>query len=169
MFELGLRNITLGARDFASAVSGFCQVFIVTRAPSANTEHSRRAREKPLVPRVRWSFHMWLFSRVKISCFRAKAHLVFHWCLYNKVLFVLRWATIQTCTPVLKAMFFTIFCGCCFALFIHLQCSTNERTKLNISSRDTFDRENDKICSKKCPKGKARTGHLNPCGSNQGK
>ena len=24
-----------------------------------------------------------LFSRVKI-CFRAKAHLVFHWCLYNK-------------------------------------------------------------------------------------
>ena len=27
-----------------------------------------------------------LFSCVKISCFRAKAHLVFHWCLYNKVL-----------------------------------------------------------------------------------
>ena len=26
-----------------------------------------------------------LFSRVKISCFGAKAHLVFHWCLYNKV------------------------------------------------------------------------------------
>ena len=25
-----------------------------------------------------------LFSRVKISSFRAKAHLVFHWCLYNK-------------------------------------------------------------------------------------
>ena len=25
-----------------------------------------------------------LFSPVKISCFRAKAHLVFHWCLYNK-------------------------------------------------------------------------------------
>ena len=25
-----------------------------------------------------------IFSRVKISCFRAKAHLVFHWCLYNK-------------------------------------------------------------------------------------
>ena len=23
------------------------------------------------------------FSRVKITCFRAKAHLVFHWCLYN--------------------------------------------------------------------------------------
>ena len=28
-----------------------------------------------------------LFSRVKISCFRAKAHLVFHWCLYNKIIF----------------------------------------------------------------------------------
>ena len=25
-----------------------------------------------------------LFSRAKISCFRAKAHLVFHWCLYKK-------------------------------------------------------------------------------------
>ena len=25
-----------------------------------------------------------LFSRVKMSCFRAKAHLVFHWCLYSK-------------------------------------------------------------------------------------
>ena len=23
-------------------------------------------------------------SHVKMSCFRAKAHLVFHWCLYNK-------------------------------------------------------------------------------------
>ena len=34
-----------------------------------------------------WYFHVWnnmLFSRVKISCLRAKAHLVFHWCLYNK-------------------------------------------------------------------------------------
>ena len=53
-------SFTLGARDFSSAVSGFCQVFIVTRAkrffsrlrPSANTENSRRTREKPLVPRV---------------------------------------------------------------------------------------------------------------------
>ena len=60
--------VTLGARDFSSAVSGLCQVFIVTRAksfaargfdlrpktcrPSANTENSRRTREKPLVPRV---------------------------------------------------------------------------------------------------------------------
>ena len=25
-----------------------------------------------------------LFSHMKISSFRAKAHLVFHWCLYNK-------------------------------------------------------------------------------------
>ena len=30
---------------------------------------------------------MMIFSRVKIhvSCFHAKAHLVFHWCLYNKL------------------------------------------------------------------------------------
>ena len=27
-----------------------------------------------------------LFSHVKISCFCMKAHLVFHWCLYNKFL-----------------------------------------------------------------------------------
>ena len=26
-----------------------------------------------------------LSSRVKISCFGSKSHLVFHWCLYNKV------------------------------------------------------------------------------------
>ena len=26
-----------------------------------------------------------LFSHVKISSFRAKAHLVFHWCLCNKI------------------------------------------------------------------------------------
>ena len=62
------RKRTLGARDFSSAVSGFWQVFIVTHAksfsrgfgvqpkmcrPSANIEHSRRTREKPLVPRVK--------------------------------------------------------------------------------------------------------------------
>ena len=68
----GLREVgsTLGARDFSSAASGFCQVFMETRAnsfsrgfslrpkmcwPSANTENSRRTREKPLVPRVRGS------------------------------------------------------------------------------------------------------------------
>ena len=28
-----------------------------------------------------------LFSHVKISSFRAKAHLAFHWCLYNKIIF----------------------------------------------------------------------------------
>ena len=26
-----------------------------------------------------------LFSLMKISCFRAKAHLVFHWCLDNNI------------------------------------------------------------------------------------
>ena len=28
-----------------------------------------------------------LSSRVKISCFRAKAHLAYHWCLYNKFIY----------------------------------------------------------------------------------
>ena len=30
---------------------------------------------------------MVIFSHVKISSFRAKAHLVFHWCLYNNIVF----------------------------------------------------------------------------------
>ena len=30
-----------------------------------------------------------LFSRVKISFFHAKAHLVFYWCLYNKISFMM--------------------------------------------------------------------------------
>ena len=45
--------ITLGARDFSNAVSG--RGFGLrpkTCRPSANTENSRRKREKPLVPRV---------------------------------------------------------------------------------------------------------------------
>ena len=67
---------TLGARDFSSAVSCFCQVFIVTRAffrgfglrpkmcrPSANTENSRRTREKPLVPSV--GYERWQTSNRK--------------------------------------------------------------------------------------------------------
>ena len=29
-----------------------------------------------------------LFSHLKISSFRAKAHLVFHWCLYDKKIYV---------------------------------------------------------------------------------
>ena len=46
---------TLGARDFSSAVSGFCRGFSLRPKmcrPSANTENSRRTREKPLAPRV---------------------------------------------------------------------------------------------------------------------
>ena len=39
---------TLGARDFSSAVSGFCRRSWLR--PTA--ENSRRTREKPLVPRV---------------------------------------------------------------------------------------------------------------------
>ena len=58
MFELGLRNTTLGARDFSSAVSGFCQVFIVTRAASAFG-----TREKPLVRQGKVIFsHVIIFS-----------------------------------------------------------------------------------------------------------
>ena len=67
ILSLSASNYTLGARDFSSAVSGLCQVFIVFLAaspargfglrpkmcrPSANTENFLRTREKSLVPRV---------------------------------------------------------------------------------------------------------------------
>ena len=42
------RNVTLGARDISSAVSGFCQVFIVTRAKSFS-----RLRPTPKIPAAR--------------------------------------------------------------------------------------------------------------------
>ena len=32
---------------------------------------------------------MVIFSHVKISSFRVKAHLVFRWCLYNKMIYLL--------------------------------------------------------------------------------
>ena len=50
----GLVNVTLGAKDFPSAVScfGVQPKMVKICPPSANTEYSRRTREKPLVPRV---------------------------------------------------------------------------------------------------------------------
>ena len=45
----GVLGITLGARDFSSAVSGFCQVFIVTRGFGLRpTPKIPAAREKNL-------------------------------------------------------------------------------------------------------------------------
>ena len=48
-----------------------------------------------------------LSSRVKISCFRGKAHLVFHWCLYNKMFYyslLKHWikGRIKVCGPFRK-------------------------------------------------------------------
>ena len=76
-FEQSKDKLTLGVRDFCSTVSGFCQVFIVTRVksfsrgfaargfaargfglrlemcqPLANTKNLCCTREKPLVPNV---------------------------------------------------------------------------------------------------------------------
>ena len=69
-------TVTLGARDFSSAVCCFCQVFIVTRLrpkmcrPSANTENSHRTREKPLVPRVgNCTRLLKIKNKLKIGCF----------------------------------------------------------------------------------------------------
>ena len=41
-----------------------------------------------------------LFSHVKISCFRAKAHLVFHWYLYNKEIYVIHESTQYCLQPI---------------------------------------------------------------------
>ena len=43
-----------------------------------------------------------LSSCVKISCLRGKAHLVFHWCLYNKK--VLLYSIIQVYLPRLSGL-----------------------------------------------------------------
>ena len=59
------KKCTLCAIEFSSAVSGFCQVFIVTLekcfsrgfGPKADTENSRRTRENPLLPRVLEMMH----------------------------------------------------------------------------------------------------------------
>ena len=62
-FFWSIKSSTLGARDFISTVSGFCQVFIVTRCswlrPSGNTW------EKPLVPRVQ-IIKLWT-KRIKLT------------------------------------------------------------------------------------------------------
>ena len=69
-------TVTLGARDFSSAVSCSCQVFKVTRLrpkmcrPSANTENSYRTREKPLVPMVgNCTRLLKIKNKLKIGCF----------------------------------------------------------------------------------------------------
>ena len=66
-----------------------------------------------------------LFSHVKVSCFRAKAHLVFHWCLYNK-----------TRTSSFVFLFLLFF-------FIGVSWSENATVPQACSSlRDSRDREN---------------------------
>ena len=66
-----------------------------------------------------------LFSHVKVSCFRAKAHLVFHWCLYNK-----------TRTSSFVFLFLLSF-------FIGVSWSENATVPQACSSlRDSRDREN---------------------------
>ena len=40
-----------------------------------------------LVFAVKGVIYYMLFSHVKTSCFRAKADLVFYWCIYNKMLY----------------------------------------------------------------------------------
>ena len=69
-------TVTLGARDFSSAVSCSCQVAKVTRLrpkmcrPSANTENSPCTREKRLVPRVgNWTRLLKIKNKLEIGCF----------------------------------------------------------------------------------------------------
>ena len=85
------KKCTLCAIDFSSAVSGFCQVFIVTLekcffrgfGPKADTENSRRTRENPLLPRVLEMMHCvkrgWTTTVVnatdlQLLCYEAPIH-----------------------------------------------------------------------------------------------
>ena len=52
-----------------------------------------------------------LFSHVKISSFRGKAHLVFHWCLYNKVIYLI---LIRNCHR------FILRCTCVILIYFQL-------------------------------------------------
>ena len=81
-FPLPVRFLlTLGARDFSSAVSGFYQVFAAREfglrpkicRPSANTENSRCTREKPLVPRVLFA------SKKSKNIYCGKNAAIFRW------------------------------------------------------------------------------------------
>ena len=49
-----------------------------------------------------------LFSHVKISSFRAKAHQVFHWCLYNNDIYTL--AITQQNVKIQRILSLTILC-----------------------------------------------------------
>ena len=57
-----------------------------------------------------------LFSHVKISCVRAKAHRIFHWCLYNKLWYV----TLGARGFFLS--YFLIVCGVKLVLSLSLHC-----------------------------------------------
>ena len=49
-----------------------------------------------------------IFSHVKISSFRVKAHLVFHWCLYNNITFLNEVESFVDCYFVLSKVFSVI-------------------------------------------------------------
>ena len=55
-----------------------------------------------------------LFSHVKISSFRAKAHLVFHWCLYNKNFFSLLLKQGEWYTALSVIACFVVKIGCLY-------------------------------------------------------
>ena len=65
-----------------------------------------------------------LFSRVKIPCFRAKAHLVFHWCLHSKIYYYC----------------YTAYCIVLLFLFIYFKiiCCSSEYKTLIVTRTTTF-------------------------------
>ena len=53
-----------------------------------------------------------LFSHVRISSFRAKAHLVFHWCLYNKHIYYIYGTTEDSVHLEITSLFWKPTFGC---------------------------------------------------------
>ena len=45
-----------------------------------------------------------IFSHVKTSCFCAKAHLVFHWCLYNKDFYYMEKSVLLGTKPLVDSI-----------------------------------------------------------------
>ena len=91
-----------------------------------------------------------LFSHVKISSFRAKVHLVFHWCLYNKTTYLGLGRKCQFLTkimsklPLQKCNFFSTLLKlnfyCLESLFLYV--GHNQKIYIGLLKRRTTLEEN---------------------------
>ena len=72
-----------------------------------------------------------LFSHVKISSFRAKTHLVFHWCLYNKAIYLL-YLESEGC-PILWQIILCMVLYCLHLTILYKSITIKEQSKTMIN------------------------------------